>query len=437
MTESDYSVFEGLLMTFGLCVLCIMLKKLLDRTPCGHILDDIPLVAYYFVFGTLRVIIIDALDMKSGAFGYKNVNVHYFSFILIPLMLAKDSLFIDIKSLLHNWKQVATLVLCGFAVSATLIMIFSKFLLKWNWAQAGTFASIVSCTDPVAVVGILDMLGVNSTLSMWIAGESLFNDGVAVVAFKNFDKAMEETLTSVDVLKSLGLLVGAGIVLGIAFGILVFAFNALDSSRHIANHHVHVLVYHITPFAIWYVAEVVIGCSGILAVVTFGCIFAAFRKEDPEVTKQVKDIMEFIVETMEMILFHWGGMYVAHVAHKVEWSDWAYVPLIYVLIYLVRILAVLPTYYVLRLEPSFKPSWMGVCIHGALRGGLSLFLALEIQEKYEDDFANLLAFHVAMFVFLTTIVNGITLTKVCEKLGIEMGQDSEEDSVGVDVQSSP
>lgn len=48
------------------------------------------------------------------------------------------------------------------------------------------FGSIISATDPVAVVALLKQLGASKRLSTMIEGESLLNDGTAMVAFTVF-----------------------------------------------------------------------------------------------------------------------------------------------------------------------------------------------------------------------------------------------------------
>ena len=56
----------------------------------------------------------------------------------------------------------------------------------WNWQYALTFGSILAATDPVAVVALLKSVGASPKLTMLISGESLLNDGTAIVLFVLF-----------------------------------------------------------------------------------------------------------------------------------------------------------------------------------------------------------------------------------------------------------
>jgi sodium/hydrogen exchanger 10/11 len=60
------------------------------------------------------------------------------------------------------------------------------FTYNWDWYQAMMFGSILSATDPVAVVALLRDLGASKQLAMVIEGEALLNDGAAIVFFNVF-----------------------------------------------------------------------------------------------------------------------------------------------------------------------------------------------------------------------------------------------------------
>jgi NhaP-type Na+/H+ or K+/H+ antiporter len=75
-------------------------------------------------------------------------------------------------------------------LSTALTAIVIKYMLGYGhfftWSEALMFGSILSATDPVAVVALLKELGVNRKLSTLIEGESLLNDGTALVVFEVF-----------------------------------------------------------------------------------------------------------------------------------------------------------------------------------------------------------------------------------------------------------
>ena len=76
----------------------------------------------------------------------------------------------------------------GVVLSSMLTAIFAKYVFpyEWGWFTALTFGSMMSATDPVAVVALLRELGASKRLSLLIEGESLLNDGTAMVVFVVF-----------------------------------------------------------------------------------------------------------------------------------------------------------------------------------------------------------------------------------------------------------
>ena len=76
----------------------------------------------------------------------------------------------------------------GVVVSSVLLALFAMYVFpyNWGWFTALTFGSMMSATDPVAVVALLRELGASKRLSLLIEGESLLNDGTAMVVFVVF-----------------------------------------------------------------------------------------------------------------------------------------------------------------------------------------------------------------------------------------------------------
>jgi NhaP-type Na+/H+ or K+/H+ antiporter len=147
-----------------------------------------------------------------------------------------------------------------------------------GWWAAMMFGAIVSATDPVAVVAVLQTLGAQPKLSHMIEGESLLNDGTAVVIFLVFKGLMlhniQEFGTSTTILKMVGLvlrLAGGGVLLGIVFSYAVYAW--LRASRNMtANIEISIMV--LSVYLVFYLSEHVFGASGVLATVVYGLSLA-------------------------------------------------------------------------------------------------------------------------------------------------------------------
>ena len=77
------------------------------------------------------------------------------------------------------------MVLCGTALTACVAKFFPG---SWSWNLCMTFGAILSGTDPVAVAGLLNALGAPPRLKMHISGESLLNDGSAMVFYNIFSQ---------------------------------------------------------------------------------------------------------------------------------------------------------------------------------------------------------------------------------------------------------
>jgi NhaP-type Na+/H+ or K+/H+ antiporter len=58
--------------------------------------------------------------------------------------------------------------------------------LDMNWPEAFTLGSVLSATDPVAVVALLKELGASVRFNTLVEGESLLNDGTAMVFYLVF-----------------------------------------------------------------------------------------------------------------------------------------------------------------------------------------------------------------------------------------------------------
>ena len=148
--------------------------------------------------------------------------------IFLPILLFEAAFNIDILDLQKTARSIAMLALPGVLLAATVTAAVTYFGFKlWqgvpdlSWGHALLFGTIVAATDPISVLALFRELGVTQRLTLIIEGESLFNDGVAVVLFG----VMLEIIKGDDlqVLSAIGQFLvsvvgggGVGVLLGLA-----------------------------------------------------------------------------------------------------------------------------------------------------------------------------------------------------------------------------
>lgn len=162
------------------------------------------------------------------------------------------------------------LVFCAFATAASMFWLlgFDSESNDMSFMACLLFGAIISATDPVAVVALLKELGVNKQISTLIEGESLLNDGTAVVLFVVLQYIeVGESMTAVKMLGIFCQMSIGGPLLGIAFGwVMAWLLSRI--------HNEPILEANLTlcmPYVLFYIAEnKQVHVSGILALVSMG-----------------------------------------------------------------------------------------------------------------------------------------------------------------------
>ena len=120
----------------------------------------------------------------------------------------------------HVFKRLlghaVTLAVPGLLAATSLTALVAKYVLPYDWDmnQALLMGTVLSATDPVAVVALLKELSVSERLATLIEGESLLNDGTAMVFFIMFRDAIVDH-------SSVGLVDVIGLFCKMSFGAMV------------------------------------------------------------------------------------------------------------------------------------------------------------------------------------------------------------------------
>ncbi|HMQ68855.1 MAG TPA: sodium:proton antiporter [Ignavibacteria bacterium] len=303
-----------------------------------------------------------------------------------------------------------SVIISTFIVGFASFYLLQAFGINVNIIHALLFGALISPTDPIAVLSILKSAGVSKSLETKIAGESLFNDGVAVVVFITILK-LAQPGADVDAIKII-FLFGQEAIGGIFLGIII-GWIGYKLTSHIDNYQVEVLLTLAVVMGGYSLAHY-IHVSGPLAMVAAGVITGNHGKEFgmSKVTNEYIDkFWELIDEILNAILFVLIGLELLIVEFN---------PIILV-ISIILIFITLITRYIsvwvpsllIRFKENISRKTLVVLTWGGLRGGISIALALSIRPEYNREIWVTITYVIVCFSIL---VQGMTIGKLAKKV---------------------
>ncbi len=356
-----------------------------------------------------------------------NINPHLILFIFLPTLIFEAAFAMDV----HTFKKTSTNafllavpgILVALFLTAGLIIGFKKLGLgfyNWKLEIALMFGAVISATDPVAVVALLKELGASKKLGTLIEGESLLNDGTAIVIFMVFFTALTGVATgSGPVIQFLWVSVG-GIGLGIIIGGLTISWVRKVFNDALVEISIMIAAAYVTFF----IAEHFIHVSGVLALVAFGLAMAGRGKTriSPEVEHFLHEFWELAAFIANTLIFIIVGMVIAQ-RTKFTPNDFILLGILYIAIHIIRAFMIVILYPFMRKAGYGLPKKDAYVLwYGALRGAVGLALALVVagvDEKYiPAQIRNQFLFLTAGIVTLTLLVNATTIKFLINKLGL-------------------
>lgn len=347
------------------------------------------------------------------------INLFDFSELLLGSMLSfmlfAGSLHININDLKQQRLPVIifstfSVVISTFIIGVVFYYLLPVFGIQVPFIYCLLFGSLISPTDPIAVLGILKEAGIPKSLETKIAGESLFNDGVAVVVFLTILHVAEQPgeLKMADVALLFCREAIGGLVLGLILGRVGLALM-----RSIDNYKVEVLIT-IALVMGGYALASAIHISGPLAMVAAGIIIGNHGNEkglDNTTFQYVSKFWDLIDETLNAILFVLIGLELLVIDFR---------PL-YIGIGLIAIVVVLLTRYIslflpaqlINLKEKITQRTLFILTWGGLRGGISIALALSLKAEFQKDLWVSLTYAIVAFAIL---FQGLTIGKIAKRL---------------------
>ncbi|MEO7445127.1 MAG: sodium:proton antiporter [Ferruginibacter sp.] len=336
--------------------------------------------------------------------------------VMLSFLLFAGAIHLDIHNLRKERLPIIVFSTIGVVISTIVVgvafyFLFQVFGLHIELLYCLLFGSLISPTDPIAVIGILKEANISKSMETKISGESLFNDGVAVVVFISIFEIIEAgpgALNAVDI----GILfikeAGGGLLFGFGLGYLGFFLL-----RSINNYKVEVMITLAIVMGGYLLADM-LHISGPLAMVVAGLITGNKSREHgmSDVTRDYVDkFWEMLDEVLNAILFLLIGFEMLLISFT---PTFLYLGLAGIVIVLgARYISVFIPIIFLKFKNAFEKNAIRMLTWGGLRGGISVALALSLPRSYHNEIFISVTYIIVLF---SIIVQGLTMGKVARKL---------------------
>lgn len=362
--------------------------------------------------GKFHPFLSDKAIQLASSIDFRDVLMNF----MLSFLLFAGAIQIDAHGLKRERWPVLALSTIGILISTIIVgtitwYLFQLFHLPTPFIYCLLFGALISPTDPIAVLAILKDANIPATLELKISGESLFNDGVAVVVFVTLLEAARSGSLALN-----GVLIGKlflqEAVGGLLFG-AILGYIGYYALRAIDDYKVEVLVTLAIVTGGYFIAGH-LHISGPLAMVVAGIITGNKVKE--EVLSRIsRDYLgkfwELIDEILNAILFLLIGLEMLII--KIDTTILMIGCISILVVLLARLVSVFLPILLLGYKVRFEKHAVAILTWGGLRGGLSVALALSLSPQMHRDEFVLITYIIVVFSIL---VQGLTIGSFTRRL---------------------
>ncbi|BAY38082.1 Na+/H+-exchanging protein [Nostoc sp. NIES-2111] len=335
-------------------------------------------------------------------------------FIFLPPLLFEAAWNLKWSDLKRDFAPICLYAVLGVIISIAGVAIGLNQIAGLSLTTALLIGASLSATDPVSVTALFRELGVGSRLTTLMEGESLFNDGMAVVAFGflvalplgNAELGFQPVLLQLFQVVGIGLAVGGLIGFGISYMTQRFDLPMVEQSLTL-----------VSAYGTYLITED-LGGSGVIGVVTTGLILGNFGSRigmNPRTRIIVSEFWEFLAFFVNSIVFLLIGDQIrfASLGENLQIIGITVVAMILmraIALYLLSNLSATITQSAISLPDQTILWW------GGLRGSVSIALALSVPTVLPDR-EKIIATVFGVVLF-TLLVQGLTIKPLLQKLNL-------------------
>lgn len=335
---------------------------------------------------------------------------------MLGLLLFAGALHVKLSDLQKQWSLILLMATLGVALSTIVFGIGAHLMFGLPILVALVFGSLISPTDPVAVLGVLRAANLKKSLETKIAGESLFNDGVGYVVFLvlvglAFPSEHGHGSGLGDAVILFAQEAVGGAVIGIFLGWIVFRVM-----RQIDDYPLEVLLTLALAFggyqlSVWLhvSAPIMAVCAGLL----IGDI-GAKHGMSAQTREYVDAFWKLIDEILNAVLFLMIGFEVFAVTFDFDVLVTGVLSIGLAL--LARFAAVYIPVLLLQRRQEFSQGIVPIMTWGGLKGGISVALALSLPES---DWKPMILAATYIVVIFSIIIQGLSIAPLAKRWGRE------------------
>ncbi len=324
----------------------------------------------------------------------------------------------------QNRRVIVLLAVVGVLISTFVIgvlawLLFALLGLSISLVGCLIFGALISPTDPISVLGLLKKLNAPMGLEAQIAGESLFNDGVGVVAFfaflslagldTNAEAAhihFKASSLSVFFLREMA----GGIILGLIFGYVAFA------ALRTINHPSLELLITLATVMSMYTVSFWIDVSGPIAVVVAGILIGNYGRRhamSEPTAEHINAFWEMIDYILNSALFLLLGLelFVIHIDKTSLYAALLIIPIVLA----GRWVSVGLPIGLISLRAPMQKGLIPILTWGGLRGGISVAMVLSLPSFAAKDMLVSCTYAVVLF---SVMVQTLTMKPLLQRYGI-------------------
>ena len=410
-------VFIVLSLLVGVILKLIMKRSFVPYTVALFILG----IAFGVCFRFDVIHIPHYMDLALDSVG--NMDPEIILYFFLPILIFEAALNLNIHTFKKTFVNANILAIPGLVIAllltGALVMLISHFYpdyAHWSWTAAFMFGALISATDPVAVVALLEELKTSKKFSTLVDSESMLNDGTGILFFMLFFGHFSKGgLPFSPVVNFIIIIFGA-----VAAGGITGALSMWLARRSKADAVLQSTVMIIAAYILFYVANSVFQVSGVIALVTFG-LYVAYKGTTqlrPKVNTFIRNFWELMGYIANTLIFIIVGLLIA-LKCDIYWRDLGILFMVYVGVNIIRFIMVfffLPIMrkinYGLKAREAVVLSWSG--LRGAV--GLTLALVAFYTPTIPIEIRHQILFLTGGIVTLTLLINATTMGWLLKKM---------------------